>query len=62
MFDGALWGQVDSLGVFLFLVANVFLWKNNHFWVAFLYGFHDDTKSNLIYGPAFFFYLAISRV
>ncbi len=57
MFDGALWGQVDSLGVFLFLVANVFLWKKQPFLGGIFYMVSMMTKlQNLIYGPAFFLF------
>ncbi len=57
MFDGALWGQVDSVGVFLFLLANCFIWKKQPFWGGVFYMASMMTKlQNLIYGPAFFLF------
>lgn len=57
MFDGALWGQVDSLGVFIFLIANCFIWKKMPFWGGVFYMASMMTKlQNLIYGPVFFLF------
>lgn len=57
MFDGALWGQVDSLGVFLFLLANIFVWKKMPFIAGIIYMVSMLTKlQNLIYGPVFFLF------
>lgn len=58
MFDGALWGQVDSVGVFLFLLANVFVWRKQPLLGGIFYMVSMMTKlQNLIYGPAFFLFV-----
>lgn len=58
MFDGALWGQVDSVGVFLFLLANVFVWRKQPLLGGIFYMVSMMTKlQNLIYGPAFFLFI-----
>lgn len=53
--DGAWWGQVDSLGVFIYLVALFLLLKRMPFWAGFIYMASMMTKlQNMIYGPVFF--------
>ncbi len=53
--DSAVWGQVDALGVFLFLCAFVSLVKHKPFLAGLLYMVALMTKlQNMIYGPLFF--------
>lgn len=53
--DSAVWGQVDSLGVFLFLCSLVLLVKDKPFFAGLLYMVALMTKlQNMIYGPLFF--------
>ncbi|MDO8451656.1 MAG: NPCBM/NEW2 domain-containing protein [bacterium] len=58
LIDGAWWGQVDSLGVFVFLLAVMALLKKKPFWAGFIYVVAVMTKlQNMIYGPLFFLFL-----
>jgi hypothetical protein len=53
--DGAWWGQVDSLGVFIYLLAALFAIKRKPFLAGVIYMFSLMTKlQNMIYGPVFF--------
>ncbi len=55
LIDGAWWGQVDSVGVFIFLLAVGALLKKQPFWAGLLYVVALMTKlQNMIYGPLFF--------
>lgn len=56
--DGALWGQLDSLGVFLFLLALLALLGRKPFLAGVIYMVAMMTKlQNMIYGPIFFLFL-----
>ncbi len=56
--DGAWWGQLDSLGVFLFLLALLALTRRRPFVAGVLYMVAMMTKlQNMIYGPIFFLFL-----
>jgi Gpi18-like mannosyltransferase len=56
--DGAWWGQVDSLGVFLFLLAFLALLKTKSFLAGFLFMLAMMTKlQNMIYSPLFFLFI-----
>lgn len=56
--DGALWGQVDSLGVFIFLLAVVFAVKKKPMLAGAIFICAMMTKlQNMIYGPLFFLFL-----
>lgn len=58
IFDSAVWGQVDSLGVFLFLCAVVLVLTKKPFLAGFLYMVALMTKlQNMIYGPIFFLFI-----
>jgi len=58
LIDGALWGQVDSLGVFLFLTSLLFLLKKQPFWTGLVFMLAMMTKlQNMIYGPIFFLFI-----
>ena len=58
LIDGAWWGQVDSLGVFTFLLALLALLKRLPFLAGVLYMLAMMTKlQNMIYGPLFFLFL-----
>jgi hypothetical protein len=58
LFDGALWGQVDSVGILLFLIANCFVWKKKPFLAGVIYMVAMMTKlQNMIYGPVFFLFI-----
>ena len=58
LLDGALWGQVDSLGVFTFLLALLALLKRRPFLAGVLYMIAMMTKlQNMIYGPLFFLFV-----
>jgi len=58
LMDGAWWGQVDSLGVFAFLLALLALLKKKPFLAGLLYTLSLMTKlQNMIYGPLFFLFL-----
>lgn len=55
LMDGAWWGQVDALGVFIFLLALLALLKTKNFLAGVLFMFAMMTKlQNMIYGPIFF--------
>lgn len=55
--DGAVWGQVDSVGVFIFFLAFVTLLSRKPFWAGALYMLAMMTKlQNMIYGPLFFLF------
>lgn len=55
--DSAWWGQVDSLGVFIFLTAVILLLKRKPFWAGLIYMVAMMTKlQNMIYGPLFFLF------
>ncbi len=56
--DGAWWGQLDSLGVLLFLLALLALLRRMPFWAGIIYMVAMMTKlQNMIYGPIFFLFL-----
>ena len=56
--DGAWWGQVDSVGVFIFLIAYCLLLKRQPFWAGAVYMLAVMTKlQNMIYGPIFFLFI-----
>jgi NPCBM/NEW2 domain len=58
LLDGALWGQVDSLGVLLFLIAWMAALKDKPMLAGILYMVAMMTKlQNMIYGPIFFLFL-----
>lgn len=58
LIDGAWWGQVDSLGVVLFLLALFSAWHRKPFLAGILYMVSMMTKlQNMIYGPLFLLYL-----
>jgi Gpi18-like mannosyltransferase len=55
--DGAWWGQVDSVGVFIFLLSVMALLYKKPFLAGFIYMAAMMTKlQNLIYGPLFFLF------
>ena len=55
IFDSAVWGQVDALGVLLFLIAVLFVLKKQPFAAGIIYMVALMTKlQNMIYGPLFF--------
>ncbi|KKW09641.1 MAG: hypothetical protein UY48_C0056G0001, partial [Candidatus Gottesmanbacteria bacterium GW2011_GWB1_49_7] len=55
LIDGALWGQIDSVGVFLFLLALLFLLRRMSFIAGIIFMIAMMTKlQNMIYGPIFF--------
>lgn len=57
LIDGALWGQVDSLGVLTFVLALLVLLKRKPFLAGFVFMFAMMTKlQNMIYGPLFFLF------
>lgn len=56
--DGAWWGQVDSVGVFIFLLAFVAALKNKPMLAGIIYMAAVMTKlQNMIYGPIFFLFI-----
>jgi len=58
MFDGALWGQVDSVGVLLFLIANCMVFTKRPLLAGVIYMVAMMTKlQNMIYGPVFFLFI-----
>ena len=58
IFDSAVWGQVDSLGVFLFLIAVIFAITKKPFLAGMFYMIALMTKlQNMIYGPLFFLFI-----
>lgn len=53
--DSAVWGQVDALGVFLFLVSLLLVFSKKQFLAGLVYMIALMTKlQNMIYGPLFF--------
>jgi len=53
--DGAWWGQLDSLGILLFLLAFLFVLRRNSFVAGVIFMVAMMTKlQNMIYGPIFF--------
>lgn len=58
LFDGALWGQVDSLGILLFLCAFLALLRHFSFLAGLIFMVAMMTKlQNMIYGPIFFLFV-----
>jgi hypothetical protein len=56
--DGAWWGQVDSVGVFVFLIAVLLAIRRHPFLAGLIYMASMMTKlQNMIYGPVFFIFL-----
>lgn len=56
--DGSWWGQVDSVGVIVFLVAFLFAIKRMPFLAGLIYMASMMTKlQNMVYGPVFFVFL-----
>ena len=56
--DGAWWGQLDSLGILLFLLAFLTLLRKRPFWAGVIFMIAMMTKlQNMIYGPIFFLFL-----
>lgn len=56
--DGAWWGQVDSVGVFVFILAVLAAIKDKPMLAGFIYVVAMMTKlQNMIYGPIFFILL-----
>ncbi len=57
LLDSAVWGQVDSLGVLLFLGSVILLLSKKPFFAGLLYMIALMTKlQNMIYGPLFFLF------
>nr|MBP9814615.1 NPCBM/NEW2 domain-containing protein [Candidatus Woesebacteria bacterium] len=58
LIDGAWWGQVDSLGVCIFLTALVLALKRQPFLAGTIFMLAMMTKlQNMIYGPVFFLFI-----
>ncbi len=58
LMGGAWWGQMDSLGVFIFLVAFFLAIKGKPFWAGAVFMLSMMTKlQNMIYGPLFFLFI-----
>jgi hypothetical protein len=58
LIDGALWGQVDSLGLFIFLLAFVAVLKKHPLLAGIIFMAAMMTKlQNMIYGPIFFLFI-----
>lgn len=58
LIDGAWWGQVDSLGVCIFLLAVLATLKTQNFLAGFLFLLAMMTKlQNMIYAPLFFLFV-----
>lgn len=56
--DGAWWGQVDALGIVIFLVAILAALFKRPFWAGAIFMLAMMTKlQNMIYGPIFFLYI-----
>ncbi len=56
--DGAWWGQVDSLGVFIFLIACLLSLSRRPFWAGAVFTLAMMTKlQNMIYAPVFFLFV-----
>lgn len=58
LMDGAWWGQVDSLGVCIFLAALVLALNKQAFWAGTVFVLAMMTKlQNMIYAPVFFLFI-----
>lgn len=58
LIDGAWWGQVDSMGVFLFLGSLLFALSRRPFLAGLVFILAMMTKlQNMIYGPVFFLFI-----
>ncbi len=58
LIDGALWGQIDSLGLFIFLLALVAVLKNRPMLAGMIFMAAMMTKlQNMIYGPILFLFI-----
>ncbi len=58
LIDGAWWGQVDALGVCIFLTALILALKRQPFWAGAIFMLAMMTKlQNMIYGPVFFLFI-----
>jgi Gpi18-like mannosyltransferase len=58
LIDGAWWGQVDSLGLVIFLTAVIFALTKRPFLAGMVFMLSMMTKlQNMIYGPVFFLFL-----
>jgi Gpi18-like mannosyltransferase len=58
LIDGAWWGQVDSLGVLLFLIAFIFAISKKSFLAGLVFMVAMMTKlQNMIYGPLLFLFI-----
>lgn len=58
LIDGAWWGQVDSVGVGIFLAAFLLVLKKQPFWAGLVYMIAMMTKlQNMIYGPILFLFV-----
>lgn len=58
LLDGALWGQIDALGVCIFLIAIVAALKNKPFASGLIFMIAMMTKlQNMIYGPLLFLFI-----
>jgi hypothetical protein len=56
--DGSWWGQVDAVGVFVFLLALLAVLKRRLFLAGFIFMLSMMTKlQNMIYGPLFFLFV-----
>lgn len=56
--DGAWWGQVDSLGVFVYLLAVIAALRKKPYLAGLIYMASMMTKlQNMVYGPVFFLFL-----
>ncbi len=56
--DGAWWGQVDSLGVFIFLLSIIFVLRKQPLLAGFVFMVSMMTKlQNMIYSPLFFLFI-----
>lgn len=58
LIDGAWWGQVDSVGVCIFLTAMLLVLKKQPFWAGLVFMLAMMTKlQNMIYGPVLFLFV-----
>ncbi|MEK7532817.1 MAG: hypothetical protein AAB542_00085, partial [Patescibacteria group bacterium] len=58
LMDGAWWGQVDSVGVGIFLAAFLLVLKKQPFWAGLVFMTAMMTKlQNMIYGPILFLFV-----
>lgn len=56
--DGAVWGQVDSVGIFIFLLAVLLTVRDKPFLAGIIFMASMMTKlQNMVYGPLFFLFL-----